>query len=198
MVGTAAAPPARQFGIVGVAPYHATVTACPGSPTAGASGTWARYRDAARGLDRPAAYPQMAGALDGCRDTAPHGCVYDDVDALAAAAAYLHDLGAGTGLDERAWQAARAYNGAAVYADLVLAWAREYERAAGASPFTPGLPTPDLTTTTPGARAVLGPDGLAAAPADAPEAVRRAIAAANAISDRPPPSSCNDTAGHWS
>lgn len=182
--GCGAAGPA-QFGIVGVAPYHATVTACPGSPRTGASGTWSRYRDAARGLSRPGSYPQMAGVLAGCRDTAPHGCVYDDVDALAAAAAYLHDLGAGDTLDDRAWRAARAYNGAPIYADLVLAWARQYETAAGAfDPEFPDAPL-DSTRTTSGSRARLGADGLALAPADAPEAVRRAIAAANAISDRP-------------
>jgi hypothetical protein len=130
----------------------------------------------------------MAGVLPGCRDTEPHGCVYDDVDALAAAAAYLHDLGAGPSLDANAWRAARAYNGAAVYADLVLAWARQYETAAGALPFSPQLPSTALNDTVPavpGPRAVLRANGRAAAPADAPVAVRRAIGAANAISDRP-------------
>jgi hypothetical protein len=183
--GCGAAGP-TQFGIVGVAPYRATVSACPGSPSVGAGGTWARYRDASRGLARPASYPQMAATLPGCRDVAPHGCVYDDVDAIAAAAAYLHDLGAGRALDVRAWNAARAYNGAPAYADLVMEWAREYATAVGA--FDGQLPVDPLggsTETTPGVRARLAPNGLALAPNDAPEAVQRAIAAANAISDRP-------------
>src|SRR4051812_38632443 len=76
--GCGAAGPA-QFGIVGVAPYHATVTQCPGSPRSGAGASWARFRDAARGLARPPEYPQMAGRLPACRGTGPHGCVYDDV-----------------------------------------------------------------------------------------------------------------------
>ena len=159
--GCGAAGPA-QFGIVGVAPYHATVTQCPGSPRSGACGSWAHFRDAARGLARPTEYPQMAGRLPACRDTEPHGCVYDDVDALSAAAAYLHELGARSGLDARAWNAARAYNGAAIYADLVLAWAREYADAAGSSAFAPQLPSAplsDATTTVPGARAVCAPTG---------------------------------------
>jgi hypothetical protein len=70
--GCGAAGPA-QFGVVGVAPYHATVTSCPGSPSVGAGGTWRRYRDAAHGLRRPASYPQMAGQLPACAGTAPHG-----------------------------------------------------------------------------------------------------------------------------
>jgi len=41
----------------------------------------------------------------------------------------------------------------------------------------------ETTTTTPGSRAKLLPSGLAAAPADAPPEVQRAIAAANAIDD---------------
>ena len=128
----------------------------------------------------------MAATLPGCRDVAPHGCVYDDVDAIAAAAAYLHDLGAGRALDARAWNAARAYNGAPAYADLVMAWARQYATAVGA--FDGQLPVDPLggsTETTPGVRARLAPNGLAVAPNDAPAAVQRAIAAANAISDRP-------------
>lgn len=186
--GTAAAPPAPpSFGVVGVAPYHATVTACPGSPTAGAGGTWQRFRDAWRPIEhaRPARYPQMAVRLPACRGTRPHGCVYDDFDALAASAAYLKALGAGEELDDRAWRGARAYNGTAVYADLVLARARENERA---TVLTGRLGmTADLLAeaAVPGARAELRPSGLAAIPAAAPSAVRRAIAAGNAISDRP-------------
>src|SRR4051812_6596266 len=185
--GCGAAGPA-QFGIVGVPPYHATVTSCPGAASSGAGGAWTRYRDAADGLPRPSGYPQMAGRLSGCEGTRPHGCVYDDVDALGAAAAYLHELGAGPELDARAWTAARAYNGAAVYADVVLVWAREYEAAAANGPFSPQLPDAVLNGAPPvtaGPRALLRADGRAAAPTGAPGAVRGAIAAANEISDRP-------------
>ena len=188
--GTAAARPGpRSSGSSASRPTTPPSRACPGSPTAGASGTWARYRDAARGLARPASYPQMAGSLDGCRDTAPHGCVYDDVDALAAAAAYLHDLGAGPELDARAWQRRprlqrrrrlrrpRARLGARVRDR------RRRERLHARS--SRRRRSQRRRTDVPGARAQLRADGLAAAPADAPEAVRRAIAAANAISDRP-------------
>ncbi len=130
----------------------------------------------------------MAGRLLACRGTAPHGCVYDDVDALAAAAAYLRDLGAGPELDARAWNAARAYNGAAIYADVVLAWAREY--AGGRRPPSPHRrPAPLLGGARPGgggrSRAVCAPTGAPPRPPSAPAAVRAAIAAANAISDRP-------------
>src|SRR5699024_7343494 len=118
--------------------------------------------------------------LAACRRVpAGHGCVYDDVDAIAAAAQYLARLGARRGLDERAWAAAPRYNGAAAYADAALARARMWEAQA----------LDDLMLTAPalvpGARAHLGADGLARAPRRAPPEIRRAIAAANAISDRP-------------
>ena len=103
------------------------------------------------------------------RGTAPHGCVYDDVDALAAAASYLHDLGAGPELDQRAWNAARAYNGAGVYADVVLAWAHQYDQQA-TSALAPPAPrcAAAARRQCPASRAVLRQDGLAAAPQDAP------------------------------
>ncbi len=185
--GCGAAGPA-QFGIVGVEPYQATVTGCPGSPSAGASSTWRSYRNAWKPIHslRPARYPLMAAGLPACRESRPHGCVYDDFDALAAAAAYLKTLGAGRNLDHRAWRAARTYNGAAIYADAVMAWARDYDQTA-ATPLSPGLdevPSAGVRQV-PGAQARLQFNGLVAAPASAPAAVRRAIAAANAISDRP-------------
>ena len=133
---------------------------------------------------RPARYPLMAAGLPACRESRPHGCVYDDFDALAGAAAYLHALGAREALDERAWRAARAYNGAAIYADIVLAWARDYDTADSGA-IAPEVPTDLLAPSVPGARAKLNPGGLASAPASAPAAVKRAIAAGNAISDRP-------------
>jgi hypothetical protein len=172
-----------QFGIVGVPPYNATAPNCGALTGTGAGNTWLYYRDAFRRLPksaRPASYPQMRDRLASCEKVAPqHGCVYDDVDAIAAAAAYLRDLGAGPELDDRAWRAARRYNGSAAYADAVLARARAWEAQLA----------DDLTLTEPitipGARARLGADGLARAPENAPGAVKRAIAAANAISDRP-------------
>lgn len=45
--------------------------------------------------------------------------------------------------------------------------------------------TPPPAATTPGAKATIGPDGQAIAPADAPEAVKQIIAAGNRIHDRP-------------
>ncbi|HEX8086577.1 MAG TPA: hypothetical protein VF529_19980 [Solirubrobacteraceae bacterium] len=172
-----------QFGIVGVSPYNATAPTCGALTGTGAGNTWLRYRDAFRRLPkhaRPKRYPQMRDRLESCANVPKnHGCIYDDVDAIAAAAAYLHDLGAGPELDDLAWRAAQRYNGAAAYADAVLARARAWEAQLA----------DDLTLTdpitVPGARARLGADGLARAPENAPRAVKRAIVAANAISDRP-------------
>ncbi len=180
--GCGAAGP-MQFGIVGVEPYRATAPTCGALSGTGAGPTWRAFRNAHRRLPddaRPSRYPLMRSRLAGCRAVvAGHGCVYDDVDAIAAAAAYLRRLGAGPDLDDRAWGAARRYNGAAAYADAVLARARAWEAQA----------VDDLTLRdpleVPGARARLGADGLARAPRNAPPEVRRAIAAANAISDRP-------------
>ena len=45
--------------------------------------------------------------------------------------------------------------------------------------------TPPPAATTPGAKATIGPDGQAIAPADAPEAVKQIIAAGNRIHDLP-------------
>ncbi len=180
--GCGAAGP-MQFGIVGVEPYGGTAPSCGALRGTGAGPTWRAFRDAHRRLPdnaRPSRYPLMRDRLPACRAVAnSHGCVYDDVDATAAAAAYLRRLGAGPDLDDHAWRAARRYNGGAAYADAVLARARAWEAHA----------LDDLTLTdtqeVPGARARLGADGLARAPRDAPPEVRRAIAAANAISDRP-------------
>ncbi len=123
-----------QFGIVGVPPHKATAPSCGALSGTGAGNTWARYRDAHRRLPRdarPHRYPQQRDRLSSCAKVPQrHGCVYDDVDAIAAAAAYLHDLGAGPHLDDRAWRAAQRYNGAAGYADAVLARARAWEAQA--------------------------------------------------------------------
>jgi hypothetical protein len=78
--------------------------------------TWKRYRDAGAGAQRPAAYPHA---------TAKHPSVYDDYDAIMAAAALLRDGGAGSSLDASAWRAAYDYYGhdltGVSYADEVLA-----------------------------------------------------------------------------
>ena len=61
-------------------------------------GTWGQYRNAYREVAdlRPLEYPLHADLLTACRGR--HPCVYDDFDSIAAAAAYLDDLGAGPGL----------------------------------------------------------------------------------------------------
>jgi hypothetical protein len=66
--------------------------------------TWAAYRGAYRPIagQRPARYPHMC---------APHGCIADDFDSIAAAADYLHELGADAGLDQRTFEALIAYKG---------------------------------------------------------------------------------------
>jgi hypothetical protein len=78
--------------------------------------TWARYRDAGARATRPAAYPHQ---------TTKHPSVYDDYDAIMAAAALLRDSGAGPALDATAWRAAYDYYGhdltGVSYADEVLA-----------------------------------------------------------------------------
>jgi hypothetical protein len=78
--------------------------------------TWARYRDAGARATRPAVYPHR---------TAKHPSVYDDYDAIMAAAALLRDSGAGPSLDASAWRAAYDYYGhdltGVSYADEVLA-----------------------------------------------------------------------------
>jgi hypothetical protein len=70
---------------------------------AGGSGsTWSRYRDAGARATRPAIYPHK---------TTKHPSVYDDYDAIMAAAALLRDSGAGRTLDASAWRAAYDYYG---------------------------------------------------------------------------------------
>jgi hypothetical protein len=66
--------------------------------------TWASYSSAYRPIaaQRPAHYPHVC---------APHGCITDDFDAIAAAAQYLHELGADTALDQRTLNALISYKG---------------------------------------------------------------------------------------
>lgn len=66
--------------------------------------TWAGFASAFRPLaaDRPARYPHMCS---------PHGCIDDDFDAIAAAAEYLHQLGARGTLDQATFNALVYYKG---------------------------------------------------------------------------------------
>jgi hypothetical protein len=78
--------------------------------------TWERFRGAFRHAPRPATYPHP---------TATHPSVYDDFDAMMAAARLLSREGAGLTLDAAAWSAAYDYYGhdatGIAYADDVLA-----------------------------------------------------------------------------
>ena len=68
----------------------------------GAGSTWKRYKASfARGT-RPVSYPHK---------TDKHPSIYDDYDAIMAAASLLHDSGAGRNLDASAWRAAYDYYG---------------------------------------------------------------------------------------
>lgn len=84
--------------------------------TNGPTTTWDRYRDAGARARRPVTYPHA---------TRGHPSVYDDYDAIMAAAALLRDSGAGLDLDASAWRAAYDYYGHDLtgvdYANEVLA-----------------------------------------------------------------------------
>ena len=83
---------------------------------AGAPSTWDLVRGSYRYGRRPSAYDHM---------TARHPSIYDDFDAIMAAAHLLSTDGAGARLDGSAWQAAYDYYGhgeeGVAYADQVLA-----------------------------------------------------------------------------
>jgi hypothetical protein len=66
--------------------------------------TWAKYSNAYRPIaaQRPSHYPHMC---------APHGCITDDYDSIAAAADYLRELGADANLDQRTLNALIDYKG---------------------------------------------------------------------------------------
>ena len=87
-------------------------------------GTWGAYRLAYRRGRRP---------LTGAAERRSHPSVYDDFDAIMAAAAYLHALGAGTALDEHMFQALARYKGVPPhsypYARETLAIARRWQTA---------------------------------------------------------------------
>jgi hypothetical protein len=148
-----------------------------GSALGGTGGTWAGYRYAYRKarLARPASYP--------LRFESPHPNVYDSYDAIYAAAAYFHALGAGPRLDQRTYQALLSYKGVP---PASIPYARhDYERARELQALARTAPTNGPLPLVPGIRARLLANGLAAAPAAAPAPVKGMIAAANQISDRP-------------
>jgi hypothetical protein len=78
--------------------------------------TWSLVSDSYLYGQRPAVYDHR---------TAKHPSIYDDFDAIMAAAHLLSSQGAGMGLEQAAWDAAYDYNGggpeAVTYADQVLA-----------------------------------------------------------------------------
>ena len=82
----------------------------------GSESTWALVNDSYRHGARPASYDHM---------TAKHPSIYDDFDAIMAAAHLLSADGAGDTLDGSAWNAAYDYYGhdatGVTYADQVLA-----------------------------------------------------------------------------
>ena len=92
-------------------------------------GTWGAYRFAYGRGRRPAT---------SVRERGPHPSVNDDFDAIMAAGAYLHALGAGLRLDERMFHALARYKGTPPhshpYARETLAIARRWQAAARAQP----------------------------------------------------------------
>jgi hypothetical protein len=87
-----------------------------GGPSGGSGSTWALVNDSYRYGARPASYDHM---------TAKHPSIYDDFDAIMAAAHLLSSDGASSALDGSAWNAAYDYYGhdatGVTYADQVLA-----------------------------------------------------------------------------
>ncbi len=122
--------------------YHGLNFArCCGGPmqfnvTDGPPTTWARVSDAYRAAARPSGYPHP---------TAGHPSIYDDYDAIMAAARLLAADGATTALDAGAWQAAYGYYGhdatGVTYADQVLARAISWSQTGFCinCPLDPGM-----------------------------------------------------------
>ncbi|HEY1853313.1 MAG TPA: hypothetical protein VGG40_01885, partial [Solirubrobacterales bacterium] len=152
------------------------------------AGTWRSHELAFRPIAyaRPSSYPLDRRTLPSCRGVPEDiGCVYDDFDAIAGTAQMLREDGADTSLySAGTHQAVCDYIGSCAEVDgctgdanqycQVLPRAREWEKL-----------DDDSTGLVPGSTARLLPNGLAAAPADAPPAVRRMIEGANEISDKP-------------
>ncbi|MDW5597552.1 hypothetical protein VSS74_24595, partial [Conexibacter stalactiti] len=168
---------------------------CCGGPMQFHRDTWPGHRDAFRPIDdmRPSDYPLDRRQLPSCAfaNTQATGCIYDDFDAIAAAAHKLK----GDGADDKVLStgthdAVCAYIGACSEVDQcnagsinryceVIPNAVAWERAGAiAGPIGAAVGT---VTIVPGRRAVIMPNGLAKAPADAPLAVKKMIAAGNKI-----------------
>lgn len=88
--------------------------------------TWASYADAYRPISaqRPGQYPH---------ECSHHPCITDDFDSIAAAADYLHQLGADGSLDQRTLNALISYKGtppaSVPYAREAFALAQQLESA---------------------------------------------------------------------
>lgn len=153
------------------------------TPEQGGSGaTWGGYATAHEKakLDRPDSYP-------GRQERHPN--VYDNYDAIYAAAKYFAGLNAGPNLDQRTYRALLSYKGtppaSIPFAQHDYDRAKELEQLAATSGGElggTGGALPDV----PGSKARVDPvTGEAHAPEDAPEAVKRMIAAGNRINHMP-------------
>jgi len=157
-------------------PMQFSITGSFTTAASGSGGTWAGYANAYRKakLARPDSYPLRFSK---------HPNVYDSYDAIYAAAEYFKGLGAGPKLDAATYQALLSYKGvppaSIPYARHDYQRAKALEQAASA----PAAAAP--LTLVPGNRVRIQPNGLAAAPQNAPEQVKGMVGAANEISDRP-------------
>ncbi|NLT06904.1 MAG: lytic transglycosylase domain-containing protein, partial [Solirubrobacterales bacterium] len=169
---------------------------CCGGPMQFMPSTWEAYAKAFAPIDgqRPASYPLRREELPSCAGVpADTGCMYDDFDAIAGAAMMLAANGADLRLDSPGTrEAVCAYIGDCAEVDEctgsinqycgVIPRAKEWERTAMPTP----APTSNyLTPFVPGTKAVLLPDGYAAAPMDAPREVQQMVHAANQINHLP-------------
>ena len=133
----------------------------------------------------PGTWAQYAVSADPTKPGAPPD-PYDSWDAIFAAANDLHANGA-----PGDWpRAIYAYNHAGWYVSEVQQLAQRYTQAAGSAAVTidashaaPQAGCVAAGPTTPGSAARILPNGLAAAPQDAPAPVQAAIAAGNQIID---------------
>ncbi|MCW2953200.1 MAG: hypothetical protein JWQ48_2370 [Conexibacter sp.] len=161
------------------------ISSVPGS-ACGCEWCQASVRDAYRRGERPDVYPD---------EHSPHPSVYDTFDAIMGAAVVLRGKVGGRAiprLDATAHQALCGYYGACSdgvagdYAGNVLRRAQQWETASQAlAPTTGAGAGSGPLRLTPGERAVILPNGQAAAPASAPPVVQQIIAAGNQIVGRP-------------
>jgi hypothetical protein len=156
--------------------YHGlNYAGCCGGPmqfnvTNGPVSTWSLVSDSYRNAPRPASYPHQ---------TQSHPSIYDDFDAIMAAANLLHSNGATPDLGAGSWRAAYGYYGhdaaGVSYADQVLARAFMWSQQG----FCPSCATDSALVSAvhaayaPGGSGQLASFGSAAtAPAPAPTADR--------------------------